>query len=148
MPYFADNSYHQAPEIIDDVKDALAAMTLMFDDTIDMGAAHKRGVTIILNCLREVLNVAGVKAEQDHKISHAQQKTEDDMKRLIEAARAEAYAKGREEGAKTIKESIDRIERVVQPIIDRAAAVSENDGVYPHIGTPAPDIGATSARCA
>lgn len=148
MPNFSANSYHDARDHINDVKAALAAMTLMFDETIDMGEIHKRGAKVISDSLCDVLEVAGAKAERDSEIRYAHEKLEDDMKRRIEIARTEAYAKGREDGAKANMESIERLARAVQPIMERAAAVSEHDGVYPHIGTPAPDIGAPSARCA
>lgn len=94
MPNFSENSYHDARDHINDVKEALTAMTLMFDETIDMGEIHKRGAKIILDSLCDVLEVAGVKAGRDSEIRYAHEKLEDDMKRRIEATRAEAYAKG------------------------------------------------------
>lgn len=153
MAYSDENSHTPAADLIFDVENALDTLTLLFDGDRDllMTEPQGKGMVVLFNSLRDKLAKAGAMALYDRDARNDAVATAKELERKVEAAHADAYAKGREDGTNTIMKSIEKIQRVVQPIIERTAAACDEqpkDGVYPHIGTPAPDIGAPSARCA
>lgn len=147
MAYFTDD-FHRAPDLIADVKDALSTMTLLFEDATDMGTSDKRGATVILNCLREVLALAERKAKQDHDISYEHKKIYEELKKEIKAAHAEGYKSGRTAG---FEKAVDMYEKMnAKPILNPSlmAAEQTDDGVYPHIDPPMTELGEPAALSA